>query len=143
MRKLIFVFTILFFATQISSAQGIKKKVENIRRQYNTAQMVAKGIGTEEWKENGCHTLTLNSQINYSGGGQVEHDTQILLTRFGGSNDYSDSFNTFVPLLTRETIKRPFIIYREMLFDECTGELIFCYQRLSPDDVTTKELRYY
>src|SRR3712207_6385377 len=118
-----------------ASAQSTDKKINQIRKQYQAAQSVAKFVNTDDWLEHNCHTLTLKSMINYAGGGMMEHSTEVLLTRATDNNENPDAFNTFKPWLTKETLGGSVVVYRELLFDKTTTQLIFCYQRMTlPDD---------
>lgn len=126
-----------------AAGQSVEKEVARIRQQYNEAQSVAKYMNTDEWMENDCHSLSLNSSICYAGGGIMKHDTQVLLTRVEGSNEDTEAFNSFRPWLTIESLGGGFVVYREMLFDRITGKLIFCYQHTVLPDESVCEQRFY
>ncbi len=141
--KKTFVIATTFLIPLSALAQPTEKTISDIRKQYSAAQSVAKFMHSDEWMENDCHTLTLKSRINYAGGGIVEHDTEILLTRTGSNSEIPDDHNTFRPWLTRETLGGNIVFYREMLFDKTTGELTFCYQCVPLPNSSISELRYY
>lgn len=137
--KQIFILALVMLLPQFASAQT-DKKVNAIREKYAHAQSVAKYKDTDEWMEHGAHFLTMKSQVNYAGAGNVGEDIEVILTL---GNYESDDFNRVKPLLVRQSTTRSTKVYREMLFDEDTSRLIFCYQRVGTDGYDIEELRYY
>lgn len=128
--------------SQLMTAQT-EAKIKRIRETYAQAQKCAAHIGTEEWMEHGAHSMTFNSLSNYSGGGPIGKEIQVLLYV---EDDYEKAmFNTARPWLTREKIYRgEGFLYRELLFDpENDDALLFCFQRVTQPDGSAVELRFY
>ncbi|MDD7318415.1 MAG: hypothetical protein SOZ80_05590 [Prevotella sp.] len=141
MRKIILI-SLAVTLSQLVFSQSAEQKVGFIREQYNDAQEVMKFIGSDEWMEAECHTVTIKSRVNYAGGGRAERTIEVLLTRSAESSEYA-GYNTFRPWLTRENRTASTPLYREMLFDRHSGELVFCYQRAPLDNGDIGEVRFY
>lgn len=125
----------------MAAAQSVDSKINKIRELYNQAQEVAKWKNTDEWMEHGCYSFDFNSRINYSGGGVVSTNTEVFIDV---SDDYeNDNFNTPSPWFVREKSNRASDLYRELLFDPQTGNLIFCYQRCTGENGNMVEQRLY
>lgn len=140
MKKIMFL-AITLLMTQWAMAQSVDTKVNKIREEYNAAQEIAKWKNTEEWMEHGCYSFDFNSRINYAAAGVIETNTEVFITV---SDDYeSDRFNTPSPWFVREKSSRASELYRELLFDQETGDLIFCYQRCRGESDNMIEQRLY
>lgn len=138
-RFLFLAFTLLI--TQWAMAQSVDSKVNKIRERYNAAQETTKWKNTDEWMEHGCYSFDFNSRINYAAAGVISTNTEVFVTV---NDDYeSDRFNMPMPWLVREKSSRASELYRELLFDYETGDLIFCYLRCRGESGNMIEQRLY
>ena len=140
MNRLI-LFAVTLLMTQAALSQAVDAKVKTIREKYNAAQESAKWKNTDEWMEHGCYSFDFSSRINYAAAGVIATNTEVFITV---GDDYErDNFNKPMPWLVREKSSRASELYRELLFDDETGDLIFCFQRCRSVGGNMTEQRLY
>ena len=140
MKKLL-LFVATIFMSQVALSQTVDTKVKKIREKYNAAQESAKWKDTDEWMEHGCYSFDFNSRINYAAAGVIVTNTEVFVAV--GDDYESENFNKPMPWLVREKSSRASELYRELLFDDNTGDLIFCYQRCRGESGKMTEQRLY
>ena len=139
--KKIIISALTLLLPLMAAAQSVDSKINKIRELYNQAQEIAKWKNTDEWMEHGCYSFDFNSRINYAAAGVISTNTEVFIDV---SDDYEgDNFNMPSPWFVREKSSRASELYRELLFDTKTGNLIFCYLRCRGESGNMVEQRLY
>ena len=136
MRRLWILTVLLFFGTSVIEAQTPKQnQLELIRNEYAAAKkLVEKELKSNEVR----HHLTIDMNNPLDADGEI--DSSQLLDFFFLPKGNTPRNCYFI--IEKSTFNCNYT-YRELLFDQSSGQLLFIFEHFETDGGMTFEIRYY